>query len=169
MSIPFIWYPGIWNLFSRWVAMALRKWWPVKGRGRKWVIRPCSLACPSMEAKNTNRCTSFVWITPFADPGFAKSLTFGTQNKWGSSRSNRTDSIFVRWLSCNKYLDCGSLTLVHVDALVSLRLRDDEWAGGFHVELNSPLLTIQLKLRRLGRLKRERHPINVTQLLEIDR
>ena len=46
MSISFIWYPGIWNLSSHWVTVALWKWWPLKGSGRKWVIRPYPLACP---------------------------------------------------------------------------------------------------------------------------
>ena len=48
MSISFIWYPGIWNLSSHWVTVALWKWWPLKGSGRKWVIRPYPLACPCM-------------------------------------------------------------------------------------------------------------------------
>ena len=46
MSISFIWYPGIWNLSSHWVTVALWKWWPSKGSGRKWVIGPCYLARP---------------------------------------------------------------------------------------------------------------------------
>ena len=46
MSISFIWYPGIWNLSSHWVTVALWKRWPLKGSGRKWVIRPYPPACP---------------------------------------------------------------------------------------------------------------------------
>ena len=59
MSISFIWYPGIWNLSSHWVTVALWKWWPLKGSGRKWVIRPYPLACPCPTRHGLHDCESF--------------------------------------------------------------------------------------------------------------
>ena len=47
ISISFIWHPGVWNMPTGWVTMAQGKSWPHVGRGRKWVIRPYPLACPS--------------------------------------------------------------------------------------------------------------------------
>ena len=52
MFISFIWYPEIWNLFSHWAKVALWKWRPSKGSGRKWVIRPYSLARPWLKLPN---------------------------------------------------------------------------------------------------------------------
>ena len=72
MSISFIWYPGIWNLSSHWVTVALWKWWPLKGSGRKWVIRPYPLACPWMVPYSTQmrRC---VCLCVFVEKAHTKS------------------------------------------------------------------------------------------------
>ena len=50
MCISFIWFRVIWNMSSYFFSVALSKWSPSKGSGRKWVIRPYPLVLDLLQS-----------------------------------------------------------------------------------------------------------------------